>query len=161
MSPTILKKYLLISLLIFAILYFPGKFGPRFMDNARCYTYLGCNAGFLGYDAVEHFVSGVVVTLFVLWFSKKDLRFNFFHASFKKNMIIMVALLSLVAVSWELVELAHDQAAIKILHIDLYHPNRLDQPSNADTLGDITFSIIGGLATMTALKAFHKDQNIF
>lgn len=126
--------------------------GPHLIANDKCYALLGCNADFFGYDAVLHFVSGVMTASLIIWLMKKYPEVNLFHEQFWKNVFIVVAIAALVAVSWEIVEYSHDQFRMAVLHQNLTSPNRQDQPSNSDTMGDMTFSILATGLTARALK---------
>jgi len=57
--------------------------------------------------------------------------------------------MALVAVCWEILEYLHDAIQLDIFHIHLVdwhlHINNLDQPTNADTMGDITFTLVGAI----------------
>ena len=143
----------IILVIIFLVLSFLGNHGPNLMANGKCYRFLGCNSGFFGYDAVVHFVSGFMDATLIVWFMKKFPAINLFHNNFWKNFIVVITLVVFIAFSWEVGEFFHDQFRMKILHEDLIAQNRLDQPSNDDTMGDITFSILGAAITVLALRS--------
>ena len=70
--------------------------------------------------------------------------------------MIVVALIVFVSVLWELLEFAHDTIRIDIFHQALVnwslHINFLDQPTNADTMGDLTFGLFGSILTLLFIK---------
>ena len=154
-----LKATVISSTGLFLVLWTLGKWGPHFIANDRCYAILGCNAGFFGYDALLHFVSGIMITSLIIFFSIKFSAANFFHDGFWKNMIVVVSLIAMIAVFWEIAELGHDQFRMKVLHENLRVPtNRLDQPSNDDTMGDITFAILGGTITGVVFRSYMRKK---
>ena len=122
------------------------------MENSICFKYLGCNAGFFGYDALVHFLAGMMEAVFILWLAKKFPKFNFLQRSFWKNAIILIALVTLLGVGWEFLEFGYDQARINLLHHDLLHPtNSLRQAGNTDTMGDLFFGLLGAAIIIAAL----------
>lgn len=116
--------------------------------NAACYKYLGCTTGFFGYDAMEHFLSGLAIAWLLVWFFKKYPQYSLLHSSRWKNILVLFGSVALILVAWELMECAHDYFRLEVLHQPLFnvrlHLNRLDQPSNFDTMGDMAFSLFGG-----------------
>lgn len=147
-----LNRTLITEISIFLIGALFSYFGPHLMANDKCYILIGCSAGFFGYDAVLHFVSGVMTASIIIWLMQKYPKVNLFHEQFWKNVFIVVAIAALVAVSWELVEYGHDQFRMTVLHQNLTSPNRLNQPNVSDTMGDMTFSILAAALTTKALK---------
>ncbi len=145
-------------IIIFFMLTFFGNYGPDLMTNEKCYSLLGCNSGFFGYDALVHFVNGIMNTMLIIWLMTKFPSFNLFHNHFWKNFLMIIALVVLISFSWEFFEFSHDQFRMKIFHENLIIENRLDQPSNDDTMGDITFSILGATITVFVLKSFIKKE---
>ncbi len=144
---------------VFIVLWILGKWGPHYIANDKCYAFFGCNAGFFGYDAVLHFVSGIMEASLIILLSIKVSALNFFHEKFWKNCIVIVSLVATIAVFWEIGELSHDQYKMKILHENLRVPtNRLNQPSNNDSMGDMTFSILGGAITAAALRSYMRKK---
>ena len=152
----VLNITLAIAVLIFFTGVILGKFGPVLIANAKCYKFLGCNAGFFGYDAVLHFVSGIVDATAIIVFFRKFPKLSLFRTNFWKNLIIIAALTALISLSWEIGEFSHDQFRINILHENLVATNHLDQPSNADTMGDMTFAEIASI--LTALLILDKNR---
>ncbi len=138
------QKLFVSFLLMFLVLEFGGK-ALGFMQNAMCYRWLGCNAGFFGYDALVHFVGGITIAIGVLWLSKKSKKLDFFHIDeiFWKRMLIILAVAALIGVVWEALEFSYDLFRVLVLHINLLYPNQLAQPSNADTMGDLVFGLTG------------------
>jgi hypothetical protein len=100
-----------------------------FMSDATCFHYLGCNAGFFGYDALTHFVCGIVIAL-----GLKDKT---------KNLLELLAYAALIGVCWEILEFGYDHFRMVVLHMNLTNPNTLSQPSNVDTMGDLIFGLLG------------------
>jgi hypothetical protein len=126
--------------------------GKNLIDNSLCFKYLGCNVGFFGYDALVHFTAGIFEAPLIIWLFEKYYHISLFHNAgshtFWKNLIILIALLVLIAYSWEIIELSYDQFRIIFLHQILFipdHLNKLLQPSNIDTMGDIFCSTMGGI----------------
>ena len=117
------------------------------MDNATCYKYLGCNAGFFGYDAIQHLFFGAFLLLLVVWLCKKFPAHSILQEKHWKSGLMLVAFVALFAFLWELGECAHDAYNVSILHEHLLnyrlHINALDQPSNQDTMGDMFFDVLG------------------
>ena len=143
---------------IFVIASILGNHGPTLMSNDKCFRFLGCNIGFFGYDAAVHFVSGIMDMTLIVWLMRKFSSLSLFQDRFWKNFLITIAIVALLAFSWELFEFGHDQFRIKILHENITNPNTLDQPTNSDTMGDMTFSLIGAAITASALKSFMKNK---
>ncbi len=144
----------IITVCIFLLGWILGSYGPDLMSSAVCYTLLGCNAGFFGYDAVLHFVSGIMDVLLILWVTRQFPQVNLFHDRYWKNALIILALVAFIAVTWETIELAHDQFLMKVFHENLRVPNHLTQPSNDDTMGDMIFSLVGAACTIRLLRPF-------
>jgi hypothetical protein len=143
---------LIISASIFALFEFVDGHLFGLMNNALCFKYLGCNAGFFGYDAIAHFASGIIEIIFILWLAKKTSRFNFLHNNFWKSVLILMAIVALIGVGWEILEFVGDHVRMYVFHEDLLRPaNRLFQPSNSDTVGDLTFGLLGATITILIL----------
>ncbi|MBU6142183.1 hypothetical protein KGO95_03675 [Patescibacteria group bacterium] len=123
--------------------------------NDKCYPYLGCTSGFFGYDAIEHFLFGVAAVFVLIWLFRS--RFSLFSGVRWKDILILIALVALLSVFWELFECIHDLFRADILHQSLLdlrlHINQLDQPSNLDTMGDLSFALLGAFfASFFAVK---------
>lgn len=146
-------KIFLGAVVAFSLAEFVGGGIFHLMRNENCFRFLGCNAGFFGYDALVHFLAGIMEMAFLFWLRTK-LKKDFLHGIYFYDMAILVAFLALMAVSWELVEFCFDQFRLYVLHVNLLVPNHLAQPSNADTMGDMFFSIFSGkLAAVYFLKS--------
>lgn len=143
--------------LIFMVMWIVSVRGPTLISNDKCFAVLGCNVGFFGYDALLHFVSGIMDAVVIVWLARKFPSISLFHQRFWKNFLIVIALVALIAVSWEFGEYCHDQFRMNVLHENLTMPNHLDQPSNADTMGDLTFSILGSALTALALQSMLSE----
>lgn len=129
------------------------------MRNSQCFKYLGCNAGFFGFDALVHFLAGILFITFVLWLFHKYPKLNLLHGDFWKNAIILLAIVALLGVTWEIMEFSADHIRMNILHENLTHPNHLAQPSNSDTMGDLTFGLLGAALSIGMLRLF--DPKVF
>ncbi|MBI4085951.1 MAG: hypothetical protein HY433_01760 [Candidatus Liptonbacteria bacterium] len=139
------------------------------MENSLCFKYLGCNVGFFGYDALVHFLAGIMEAVFILWLAKKFPKFDFFsqpntdspltEKNFLKNAVTLIALVALLSIGWEFLEFGYDQARINVFHHDLLYPtNSLRQAGNADTMGDLFFSLLGAAIMTVAPKFFDKKR---
>ena len=124
--------------------------------NSQCYKYLGCNLGFFGYDAIEHFLFGVAIVWVLVWFFQKYPKFSLFDNKRWKNIFIIITLIALISVVWALLKFTHDAIRINILHQTLVnwklHINFLDQPSNANTMGDFFFNLFGAVISLFFVK---------
>lgn len=121
-------------------------------SNAICNRYLGCNAGFFGFDLVEHFLFGVCAIWVLVWFFKKFPEYSLFTSTRWKNIVILLAFVVFVSVLWEIVECVYDVFRFDILwqpllnfKIDLHI---LAQPTNLDTMGDLSSGAIGALVAL-------------
>lgn len=121
--------------------------GGSWGSNTACSPIFGCTSGFFGFDAVEHFLFGVAAAWILVWIFKARPRFSLLHGTRWKNVLTVVAIVALVSVGWEHLEMLHDLFRTDILHQSLVnfrlHINLLDQPTNLDTLGDLFFAIVG------------------
>jgi TRAP-type uncharacterized transport system fused permease subunit len=146
---------ILIIIFLFAN-YIVGKvFG--LMENSHCYPFLGCNAGFGGYDAIVHFMSGIMLVFSLLWIFRRFPAYSLLTKPFWKNLLIILSIVALICVCWEFLEYLDDHFRVYVLHMNLLNPNRLSQPSNADTVGDMIFELIGTFATACGIRFFTKD----
>lgn len=136
---------LIFSVLMFVLLAGTGLYGPDLMANGLCYRYLGCNTGFFGFDAVVHLASGITETLLALWLMRRFPSISLLHSSFWKNLVIIVSLAVLFAFIWEFLEFVPDHYRVFVLHINLFSPNRLYQPDNTDTMGDMVAALLGAI----------------
>lgn len=131
--------------------------------NSACYSYLGCDAGFFGYDALEHFLFGFAAVWGIILASQKSPEYSILHADFLKSAITLVAIVALLGVVWEIGECFRDSYLLDIAHerlLDLgRHINYLAQPSNIDTMGDLSFALLGSLLATGAFY-FHRVRTI-
>ena len=155
----ILTRIFVVTIPLFLILTILGGHGPKFISNNKCYTYLGCNIGFFGYDAFVHFVSSIMETAAVIWFMKKFPKYDLFHQNIRKNICVVVMVVLSLSFIWEFGELLHDQFRQRVFHMDLAVPNYLDQPTNSDTMGDISFSLLGSTSTAILLGLYVKRKS--
>ncbi len=147
----------LLPIYIFALL--SGDFWFHLMSNDKCYTYLGCNAGFFGYDALVHFLSGIIIAvslLLIRHYYPEAAAFS--HKKWMQALVIM-GIAALIGVVWEILEFSYDHFRMDILHINLIYPNLLAQPSNSDTMGDLTFGLLGVLITLSILYLYDLIKN--
>jgi hypothetical protein len=126
-----------------------GEFLFAWAGNATCSKYLGCVTGFAGYDAFEHLFSGVAVALFIVWLCRRYPAYSILPDEPWKAALVIVAAVALVSVAWEILEFAHDAIRLDLFHEPLrnvrFHINLLDQPSNTDTMGDLSFNLLGAI----------------
>lgn len=135
-------------------------------SNKECYVYLGCTNGFFGYDAIEHFLFGIVGILTLVWIFKRFTRFSFEQNRRWKNALILLSLTLSIALLWEFIEFVYDIVHVEILHVPLFnfklHINLLAQPSNFDTIGDFAFCTLGAISTLFFVdldkKSIPKDM---
>ncbi len=129
------------------------------MRNSECFRYLGCNVGFFGYDALVHFVGGITIALGFFWLGGRHSKNSFFHdGGFWKNLITILAITALIGITWEMLEYSFDMFRTVVLHIDLFHPiNQAAQASNSDTMGDLTFGLLGALVSAFVVKLIGRD----
>ncbi len=151
--------FLLISLAVFVFFEFiAGHLLWPAMNNSSCLNYLGCNAGFFGYDALVHFTAGIMETAFILWLINKYPNLNSFQYKFARNLFMFSCLIIFIGVFWEFFEFALDHIRMDLLHLDLLHPiNRLYQASNDDTMGDLFFGWLASILAILSIKIFKRD----
>ena len=142
-----------VLVIIFLTGWIVGAFGPTLMNNNTCYALLGCNAGFFGFDAALHFFGGITIATLIIWLMRRFPAVTMFHERFWKNFLTLIALASFIAISWELVEFSGDHFKMKILHEDLVALNQLKQSGNSDTMGDMTFFVLGAALAARAFKS--------
>jgi predicted membrane protein len=127
-----------------------GEFVFTWAGNATCSKYLGCVEGFAGYDAFEHLFFGVAGALAILWFCERYPAYSILPKQRWKAFIIVVSLIALAAICWEIFEYIQDTVELDIFHIHLVdwrlHIDNLEQASNSDTMGDLTFALFGSIA---------------
>ena len=149
-------KYLAISGVIWASAEFGVGTILGLMNNTRCFKYLGCNAGFFGFDALVHFLGGILYVTLILWLIDKYPKLNILHNNFWKNAIILLAIVVLMGVFWEIIEFSTGHFRTFVLHQNLTIKN-MPQPSNSDTMGDLIFGLFGGVAAVVLLKIFSAE----
>jgi len=147
----------IISTAVFLIICIMGEgIGGSLASNPSCLKYLGCTNGFFGYDAIEHLFFGIAGTFVLIWLFQKFPKYSILKEKRWKNILIIVSLIALMSVLWELLECAHDVFRVDILHQTLVnwrlHINLLDQPTNLDTMGDLTFDLIGSVIVLFFTK---------
>lgn len=124
--------------------------------NSACYPYLGCDAGFFGYDALEHFLFGFAAVWIIVWACQQFPRYSILNTEFWKSALILIAMVALIAVMWEIGECFRDAYLLDIAHVHLLnlrlHINYLAQPSNFDTMGDLTFTLLGSLLSLLSVR---------
>lgn len=153
------KFFYLYPLCCLGSLIFFGDFWTGLMYNGLCFRYLGCNIGFFGYDAVVHFFSGILEAIFLIWLCHKFPKTNILHEdSVWKNIVVLIAFVALLAVTWELLEFSADHFRMYILHENLTNPNILAQPNNSDTMGDFTFGLSGAFLGAFLVKYFDSKS---
>ena len=150
-----LDSILLLSALTFTSTIITGQIWVS--GNTACVKFLGCGAGFFGYDALEHFLWGVLVVVFSIGICVKFPLLNLLHNdALWKNVLLLLAFLALVSVGWELLEYSHDHILTQFAFFNklaFLKPQSLAQPSNVDTMGDLTFDLLGGALGILILKA--------
>lgn len=134
-----------------------GHILENLMSNQACYPYLGCNVDFGGYDAIVHFFIGVMKVAIILWLVKEYPKWNIFRGSFFENLVVFIALLALLGVVWEMMEFVYDAVGVHSFHLSQANPNQLAQASNADTMGDMFFDLLGGTLAVLFWKLRGKD----
>ena len=138
---------LLLGALIFAATIIAGQIWAN--DNTACVKFLGCGNGFFGYDALEHFFWGFLAVAFIIRICIKFPPLNLLHNdALWKNVLLLLALLTLLSVGWELLEYVRDHILTQFAFFNklaFLKPHSLAQPSNVDTMGDLTFDLLGGI----------------
>ena len=137
-----------------------GEFIYNWAGNETCSKYLGCIDGFFGYDAFEHLFFGIAGAIFIIWLCERFPKYSILHSEWWKVGLTVVAVIALASVIWEMYECGYDALRVDILHETLrnfrIHLNLLDQPTNLDTMGDLTFSLVGSIIGF--LLAFKKQN---
>lgn len=117
--------------------------------NSYCSSYFGCTNEFFGYDAIEHFLFGLTLSSGVIWFCKKFPHHSILQEERWKKWLFLISFIALISVFWEFLECAYDLIRVDVLGQHLFsfslHINLLSQPSNLDTMGDIAFTLLGGI----------------
>jgi hypothetical protein len=150
----------IIATISMAVLLIACAFGEAVLghlgSNTACYKYLGCTDGFFGYDAIEHFLYGVTGVCTLAWIFETFPRYSLLQDKRWKNIITLITFVVFVSVLWEFAECAHDYFRIDVLHESLVnfrlHIDALDQPTNLDTMGDLTFGLLGAIVALFFTK---------
>lgn len=126
--------------------------GGSLGSNPFCWPHIGCTDGFFGYDAIEHFLFGIAGTWMLVWIFQEFPQYALFHSKRWKNILTILSLVIFLSVIWEFFECVHDFFRLEILHQSLIniklHINYLDQPTNLDTMGDLTFALLGSIVAL-------------
>lgn len=124
--------------------------------NSACYPVLGCDSGFFGYDALEHFLFGFAAVWTIVWLCQKLPRYSILDTTYWRSWSALVTGVMFIAVLWEMGECFRDAYLIDIAHQSLVnfrlHINYLAQPSNFDTMGDLSFTLLGSLLALLPLR---------
>jgi hypothetical protein len=67
-------------------------------------------------------------------------------------------LVLLIGFLWEFVEFSCDHYRILVLHINIISPNTLYQPTNDDTMGDLSAEVVGALLVAPFFLSFSKKN---
>lgn len=137
--------YVIVSIIAFLFLEYVSDFVFKWLNNSYCPIYVGCNIGFFGLDAVQHFLSGIIEVSVIIYLAVQYRYFNILIGSFKQNILIILSITALIGASWEIIEYFYDIFRTTILNINLLEPNNLAQPNNYDTMGDISFNLFGAI----------------
>lgn len=144
-------------LIVFAVFAAPELFPSgdpstfNLINNSRCFPIVGCNSGFFGYDGIAHIVGGILWTIAFIWLMNRYPRLHILHKSFVKSFFIIIACIALLHIAWELYEYILDILDSYNLQRDLYF-HEIAQPGNADTIGDLTFGLIGAICGSLIVK---------
>jgi hypothetical protein len=105
--------------------------------------------GFAGYDAFEHLFFGVALVILIVWLCEHFPKYCITHPERWKTALIVVAVVVFISVLWEILECTHDALRMNVLHESLrnfsLNINLLDQPTNIDTMGDLSFGLVGAI----------------
>ncbi len=149
------ERWFIASAAAFSLFQFVGGDLFDLSKNYNCFKYLGCNVGFFGYDVIVHFFGGLMEAMFLVWLMEKYPKFNILSKSFLKNAIIIIAVCVLIGVVWEMYEFGYDHFRMDVLHEDIVQKNQLLQPTNSDTMGDLTFGLLGAASALALIKFFN------
>lgn len=149
------------TLLWSAVMLYGEFFGGA--PNSACYPYLGCDSGFFGYDAIEHLLFGLAMVWILVWLFQKFPQYSLLDTKFFKSGIILVICVTFIAVIWEMGELVRDAYLLDVMQQQLInfrlHINYLAQPSNFDTMGDLSFNLLGSILSIFWLRfILHKNN---
>lgn len=166
-SYKLISRVMWVTLVIYVLADLLGEFltSTGWGFNTTCIKFIGCTEGFFGFDAIEHFLSGFVIMLCLLVFFRKYPKYSPLTGVVWKDLLILIMAVNMISFLWELVECAHDVFRLVILHERLYsvrlNIDLLDQPSNLDTMGDMTFNLVGSVvsAAFVALRLKKKTND--
>jgi len=140
-----------ISMTVWIMIILYGEFFGG-VPNSACYPYLGCDSGFFGYDALEHFLFGFAMVWMIVWLCQKFPTYSILNETYWKSALVLAALAVSIEVVWEIGECFRDAYLLDIAHEQLLnlrlHINYLAQPSNFDTMGDMAFNMLGSLLAL-------------
>jgi len=146
--------FVAISVAIYAAADLVGEIVGNWGANYQCLRFIGCTDGFFGFDAVEHLLSGFVLTLLLALVFRRFTKISPLAGLDPKwkQAFVLIAVMAVIAVCWEFAECAHDVFRLAVLHEPLYsvklHIDLLDQPSNLDTMGDLAFNMLGSVVAV-------------
>ena len=155
----------ILSLFSVVIWYFINLIGGimDYNSNSYCSKYLGCTSGFFGYDALEHFTFGFVIIFSIVWICRNFPKYSILNDSTWRTIFSLITLTVFISVLWEFSECAHDVFRLNILHEYLInfklHIDFLDQPTNLDTMGDISFNLLGSILALFFIN-FKKNKKL-
>ena len=115
-----LTLFLAAATVVWFLLTVLGEFITGWATNNICYTYLGCNDGFFGYDAMEHLLFGFALLTFMLWLGRRFPSFSLIAHTRIKTIVTLLAYVAFAAVIWEMFECGWDQYRVVILHETLF-----------------------------------------
>ena len=69
---------------------------------------------------------------------------------------MVLAIAALIGVSWEILEFIFDHVRMDIFHVNLIYPNQMAQASNSDTMGDLSFGLLGALTSSCVMRLIDR-----
>ncbi len=156
---------LLLSTLALAAVIIAGRIWVN--NNEVCLRFIGCGKGFFGYDAIEHFLGGMLISVLVIWLCNRFPKHTLLNGNPRANLLIILAVVVFVGVGWEMLEFLHDHMLREFAWFDrllLLRQSMLFQPSNTDTMGDLTIDLLGGILGILVLNTnllnnTNRDKN--
>lgn len=143
--------FAVVSMVIWAAVTSYGEFFNG-APNSACYRFLGCDSGFFGYDALEHFLFGFAIVWVIVWLCDTFPNYSLLSEDYWKTALILISLVALIGIMWEIGECFRDAFLLNIMHEPMLdwrlHINYLAQPTNFDTMGDLTFGLLGALIAL-------------
>lgn len=120
----------------------------HFVANAFGIYQMQIQNGFVWFDNILHFISGIAFGLLVLWIlNKKNLKY-----SWTTTIIFIITFVFFSAVTWELVEFGFS----KIFTSYAYNLN-IYSPSIMESLSDIFSNMIGGITLLLFIRKRYKE----